>query len=77
MGDNYDVSNINLEFGNDKINFATESKFLGLKIDAKLSWEGHVKQLITKINKNMYLLRCIKNFIQPWTKRLLYFLLYS
>ena len=59
-------------FGTNRLKFFDSCKFLGVIIDNKLSWGPHIKSLINKINKNMYLLRSVKTMIPNWTKKLLY-----
>ena len=64
---------IKLKFGLEKIIVKKTTKFLGFEIDQHLNWDNHIKQLITKINKNLYLLRCFKKLLPNWSKRMLYF----
>ena len=49
------------------------TKFLGVWIDSKLSWERHIAKLILKIKHNKHLLRCGKNFLSLHARKLIYF----
>ena len=42
---------LNLKFGDQKINQVKETKFLGVYIDKHLTFEHHIKQIGTKLNK--------------------------
>jgi len=63
---------IYIPFGSENVTLSSQCKFLGLIVDDKLSWEPHIRQLVNKINKNLFLLRSVKNMLPSWSKRLLY-----
>ena len=47
-------------------------KFLGLWLDQNLNWNIHVNNLITRIKRNMHLLRTPKHLFNEKTLRLIY-----
>ena len=49
-------SNLHLYFKNKKINRVSKTKFLGMIIDEKLSWNPHVDQLCNTVAKNIGIL---------------------
>ena len=61
-----------LSIVNKVINNVTQTKFLGLYIDYKLSWNKHINNLITKLIKNTYLINTSKRLIPGWAKCSLY-----
>ena len=61
-----------LSIVNKVINNVTQTKFLGLYIDDKLSWNKHINNLITKLIKNTYLINTSKRLIPGWAKCSLY-----
>ena len=48
-------------------------KVLGLILDERLSLKYHVKYLISKINKSLFFLSCVRNTLNAEAKKLLYF----
>lgn len=58
-----DVSNLNIKIDNDTIPCVSTTKILGVHFDRDLSWNEHIKQVHTKIVRNLYLLQQIKNFL--------------
>jgi hypothetical protein len=64
---------IKIKFGPHNIKIDEQCKFLGVTIDSNLNWEPHVKNLCSKLMKNLYLLRTAKRLLPPWSKRVLYF----
>ena len=51
----------------------TQTKFLGIWIDNKLTWQPHFDQLCLKLIKNTQLLRMNKNHLNMQTKKLIYY----
>lgn len=49
------------------------TKFLGVQIDQKLTWENHVDQVCTKLSSVCFLVRILKNTIDINILKLLYF----
>ena len=48
--------NIQISFGNKLINKENETKFLGVIIDDQLNWHSHIKQIVSKLHKNYYVI---------------------
>src|SRR5215469_11253589 len=49
------------------------TKFLGLTIDATLSWKKHTFELSTKLNKACYVIRAIKSVMSLQALKTVYF----
>ena len=55
------VYDINIKIGDKKINEVQQTKFLGIIVDNKLTWNNHISVLTTKIAKSIgILLKCRK-----------------
>ena len=50
-----------------------ETKFLGVWIDDKLSWNIHVNKVLLKVKWNLHLLHNCRNMLNLQTKRIIYF----
>jgi hypothetical protein len=48
-------------------------KFLGLNIDAKLSWKNHINYLVTKLSSACFIMRAIKPIMSLGILRMIYF----
>ena len=62
---------INIEKKN--ITTVNEIKFLGLKIDSKLSWKRHIDYIIPKLNSACYCMRAVKPFVLHNTLKIIYY----
>ena len=62
-----------LKFGDVEILFIEKTKFLGIWIDNKLSWNAHDNTLILKIKRNQYLLWQGKNMLNKHCLKMLYY----
>ena len=51
----------------------TNTKFLGIWIDDKLTWQEHFNQLCLKISRNTNLLKTSKSFLNMHTKKVIYY----
>ena len=60
-------------FGNRKIATAQSLKFLGLTIDTTLTWQHHIGELTSRLNKAFYAIRSIKLFMSLEVLRSTYF----
>jgi hypothetical protein len=65
--------NMQVSFGNKKIAAAQTLKFLGLTIDTPLTWEYHICELTSRLNKACYAMRLIKPFMSVDLLRSAYF----
>ena len=67
--------NIVTQIGYDQkiISNMTETKFLGLTIDDKLSWKQHIDIVINRLSSICYALRNIRYMVSRGTLRLIYF----
>jgi hypothetical protein len=63
MTKNTPVREISVSHNNMFILNASSTKFLGLVIANSLSWKDHITQLIPKLSKACYVLRCIRPFM--------------
>ena len=55
------------------IPFVDSTKFLGIYIDTNLDWKRHVAELILKLRRNTYMLRCSQNLLNTNCKKMLYY----
>jgi len=65
--------NMQVLFGNRKIATAQSLKFLGLTIDTTLTWQHHIGELTSRLNKAFYAIRSIKLFMSLEVLRSTYF----
>jgi hypothetical protein len=49
------------------------SKFLGLAIQSNMTWDGHINDLIKKLNAACYMIRNIKQIVSMEILRSVYF----
>jgi hypothetical protein len=66
--------NMQVSLGNRKIATTKSLKFLGLTIDAFLTWKYHIGELTSRLNKACYAIRSIKPFMSLDVLRSAYFL---
>ena len=58
--------------------YPTESiKYLGVKIDANLTWQHHVSDLSIKLNRANALLLKIRRYVSPKILRSIYFAIFD
>jgi len=57
------MSDITLKIDNLCIDWVTHTKFLGVIINEKLSWENHIQLINNKVSKSIGILRQIQNKI--------------
>jgi len=63
MTKNSSVNEISISYNNTFISNTLNTKFLGLVITNSLSWKDHITQLIPKLSKACYVLRCMRPFM--------------
>jgi hypothetical protein len=63
MTKNTPIREISISCNNTSILNTSNTKFLGLVITNSLSWKDHITQVITKLSKACYVLRCIRPFM--------------
>jgi len=63
MTKNTPTRDISISYNNTLISKTSNTKFLGLLIADSLSWKDHIIQLIPKLSKACYILRCIRPFM--------------
>ena len=61
-----------IELSGETIHHSKHTKFLGLWIDEKLNWSQHCNYLITKLKRNLALVRNTKNLFNQTTLKLIY-----
>ena len=68
---------LSLVLGNNTIKQVTETKFLGVNIDEKLSWQPHIKYLNSKLKCEIGKLNAIRKIIPPELYNNLYHTLFE
>ena len=61
-----------IKIDNTQLPFVKETKFLGIWLDKKLSWNSHTTKLINKLKRNIHLLSNHRNFLDKHTLKLIY-----
>ena len=64
--------NFNIHINNIKIDRVNDTKFLGVHIDANLSWSKHLNVIQKKVSKSIGVMSRIKNKLNEETKLTLY-----
>ena len=54
------------------LSMVSETKFLGVIVDNKLSWKSHIKHISTKISKSLAILKIVKNIFPRNILRMIY-----
>ena len=73
MTKNTSVNEISIGYNNTFISNTLNTKFLGLVITNSLSWKDHITQLIPKLSKACYVLRCIRPFMSQNALKSIYY----
>ena len=68
--DNLDIQ---IKIENKIIATVQETKFLGLIIDNKLSWKGHINYIIPKLSSACYVMRTVKAHVSFNTLKIIYY----
>jgi len=66
-------SDIQIKIKKKNITTANEIKFLGLIIDNKLSWKGHIDYITLKLNSACYSMGAVKPFVSQDTLKIIYY----
>jgi hypothetical protein len=66
-------SEIQIKIETKNITTSNEVKFLGLIIDNKLSWKGHIEHITPKFNSACYYMRAVKPFVSQDTLKIIYY----
>jgi hypothetical protein len=48
-------------------------KFIGLTIQNDINWDGHIDELIKKLNTACYTIRSVKSMVSPKTLKSVYY----
>ena len=64
--------NFNIHINNTKIDRVNDTKFLGVHIDANLSWSKHLNVIQKKVSKSIGVMSRLKNKLNEETKLTLY-----
>ena len=72
---NKETEDFSITIGETIIKPASETKFLGLGLDHKLTWKKHYTELINKLNQSLNLLRKAKNLLNTSSLLSLYYVL--
>jgi hypothetical protein len=70
---NRHLMNIHVNYDSDQIVNATNTKFLRLIMDNKLSWKGHVDWLMTRLGSACYAIRAVIPYMAQGIIRMIYF----
>ena len=70
---NKKITDFSLKIGDTVIEPVTETKFLGLWLDHKLTWKKHYTELINKLNQGLNLLRKAKKLLNSTSLTSLYY----
>ena len=70
---NKETENFSITIGDTMIKPVSETKFLGLWLDQKLTWKKHYTELINKLNQGLNLLRKAKNVLNAQSLLSLYY----
>ena len=62
-----------VKLGDTELPTVDSTKFLGIWLDSKITWDKHVNKLILKLKRNMNLLKCSRNLLNVHAKRVIYF----
>jgi len=67
------VNEICIGYNNTFITNTSNTEFLGLVITNSVTWNDHVTQLILKLSKACYVLRCIRPFMSQDALKSVYY----
>ena len=70
---NTNTAKVNLTHDNMQICNLEHSKFLGLMINSRLSWQTHIEQMLPKLNTAAYAIRSLKQVVNIETLKIAYF----
>jgi hypothetical protein len=64
---------INILINGEKINIVSETKFLGVTLDSKLSWKSHIQLITKKVAKSIGVLIRARQFLDKKNMKQLYY----
>ena len=64
--------NIQISIGNKLIDKVSETNFLGVIVDDQLNWQSHIKQIVTKLHKNYYIIKKASRLLSMASFTMLY-----
>ena len=70
---NTKVTKLHLTYDNIQITNIENSKFLGLMINNRLTWQNHIDLMIPKLNSATYVIRSLKPLLNIETLKKAYF----
>lgn len=71
---NMKIDNVPLiQIDGETIELAESTKFLGVHLDSKLTWETHIRSVCTKLSSSCFLIRCLRNTVSVEVLRTVYF----
>ena len=62
-----------IEYEDEQINIANETKFLGLYINNNLSWKTHIESIKNKLSSACYVMRLVKPYVTANTLKVIHF----
>ena len=72
-GTKKDNINVSLKVNDSTISRVDVVKFLGVYIDQNLTFDKHAKYVCSKLSKNLYMMRSVKNILSKSSLKLLYY----
>ena len=67
---------VNISINNCEIDMVYKTKFLGVVIDNKLNWKGHVAMVKSKLSKGIAIIHKAKHLLDRRSGMILYFSLF-
>ena len=64
--------NIQISIGNKLIDKVNETNFFGIITDDQLNWQSHIKQIVTKLHKNYYIIKKANRLLSMASLTMLY-----
>jgi len=62
-----------IEYEDEQINIANETKFLGLYINNTLSWKTHIESIKNKLSSACYVMRLVKPYVTANTLKVIHY----
>lgn len=65
--------NFNIYIDKNKLNRVSGTNYLGVFLDEKLNWKGHINIIKTKVSRGIHLISKLRNYININTLKMVYF----
>jgi hypothetical protein len=67
------INKLYIEYGNKNVIELNEVKFLGMTLDNMIAWRKHTETIIGKLNKNCYIIRKSKQYLNIDALKMVYY----